>query len=969
MKAFRLLALTMLFYLGASAQYGNIWYFGRNAGLDFNTFPPKVLTNGALNTYEGCASFSDKNGQISFYTDGITVYNKLHQIMDNGTNLYGNSSATQSGIIVPWPGNDSLFYIFTADAFQTGLVNGYTYSIVNINMNGGLGKVIEKNVRLYPEKCTEKIAIAKHSNNKDWWVITKEFGSNRFKVFKLDKTGINMTPVVTDIGPVHTGGDAVSAGCMRASGDGKKLAVAINSFGGGGSSLSETNLFDFDNSTGILSNLVVIPGADPYGLEFSPNSKILYVSYEPYSTLPLVGKIDQFDLTRPTAADLLASRVRITPDNYPGKPCGMQIAPDGKIYVIRESSLFMDVIHNPDTLGVNCKYQVEYLYLEGKMNGMMPPNIISTFLIPVQVNIGLDTLSLCNRQVHFKPRSNYPTILGYQWDFGDGTFSSDQEPLKNYDWNKDTFEVNLDLTVKVPLAGLPDSVIETRRATLVVAFDAKPVARFEAPTLCGDRGIQFSDSSKIRAGEVKGWYWDYGNGITGTQQSPKYPYPDFGTYTVKFVAKSPRGCPSDTAYKTIIVKDKPKADFTDIGFCTGIEKTFTNKSTVSAPDAIVRYHWNFADGSTAIVANPVKTFTQGTYGVRLVVETDKQCLSDTLVKSVVTEAFPQPDISFKPGCEGLGVQFTDKTALAYGNLQKWEWSYGDGKKGVVQHPEYAFPAYGDYTVSMHVSTVNGCDGTVSRPIHIESIPVAAFENTKPCFGERIEFSNKSTTDFGAIAGYSWHFGDGTSSSDKDAHHTYRTDDFMNVVLVATSVNGCHSIPFEKKFPIFQMHVSAGPDTSVIIDEPFRLYGSGGFTYHWSPSNMLSSDTAASPQGVLNHNQSFQLLATNEQGCEASAAVTVKVYQGPSIYVPNAFTPNGDGKNDILKVLPVGITLDYFNVYNRWGQLVFTTSSIYRGWDGTVKGVLQPSETYVWMAKGTDYKGRPVLRKGSVTILQ
>src|SRR6218665_3184083 len=152
------------------------WYFGKNAGLDFATSPPTVLT-GALNSYEGCASISDASGNLLFYTNGDTVYNSLHQVMVNGFNLGGSYSTTQSAIILKKPGSASLYYIFTAD--NCGFVDGLSYSIVDMTLQSGLGAVTIKNTQPYTP-TTEKLCAVRHCNGTDFWVVTHGLSNNMF---------------------------------------------------------------------------------------------------------------------------------------------------------------------------------------------------------------------------------------------------------------------------------------------------------------------------------------------------------------------------------------------------------------------------------------------------------------------------------------------------------------------------------------------------------------------------------------------------------------------------------------------------------------------------------------------------------------------------------------------------------------------------------------------------------------------
>ena len=145
-----------------------IWYFGENAGLDFIYNPPIALTNGALITSEGCATISDQNGNVILYTNGVKVWNSNHNQMPNGFGLMGNISSTQSCVIIPKPLCNNIYYIFTVDAIENYLTDGFQYSIVDLNLNGGLGDITSKNNLLF-SPSTEKVTAVLHNNSKDFW--------------------------------------------------------------------------------------------------------------------------------------------------------------------------------------------------------------------------------------------------------------------------------------------------------------------------------------------------------------------------------------------------------------------------------------------------------------------------------------------------------------------------------------------------------------------------------------------------------------------------------------------------------------------------------------------------------------------------------------------------------------------------------------------------------------------------------
>jgi gliding motility-associated-like protein len=171
-----------------------------------------------------------------------------------------------------------------------------------------------------------------------------------------------------------------------------------------------------------------------------------------------------------------------------------------------------------------------------------------------------------------------------------------------------------------------------------------------------------------------------------------------------------------------------------------------------------------------------------------------------------------------------------------------------------------------------------------------------------------------------------------------------------------------------------MYVFAGRDTAVITGQPLQLHATGGESYVWSPAINLSAANIPNPVAILNDPStgiSYKVIGYNEAGCADSAFITIKVFKTlPTVFVPSAFTPNGDGKNDILLPIAVGIkSIEYFNIYNRWGQLLFSTKINGHGWDGKINGQLQATGTFVWMVKATDYTGAAYFQKGFSTLIR
>jgi hypothetical protein len=345
------------------------WYFGNMAGLDFSGGSPVPITSSQMAAGEGSASVSDPvTGDLLFYTDGINVWNADNTIMPNGSGLMGGISSTQAALIVPKPGSSSDYYIFTTD--QTGGSLGLRFSTVNMTLDGGNGNVVAKNV-LLQTPVTEKITAVKQPGTGNYWLVAHGWNEDAFYAYKIMTTGIE-PPVVSHTGIVHS--DAViqnSYGQMKFNTCGDRLALAAGY-------LDKAEIFDFDVATGIVSNPQTISYSDHvYGIEFSPNSDLLYVS-----TYEVGGTLLQYDLTLPSTSAMISAVqiISTTPDIYP-----LQRGPDGKIYVVKSYSQFVGVIQSPDFAGtLACNYIDNAIDLDagsmGLNSGIGLPNFVTSSL-------------------------------------------------------------------------------------------------------------------------------------------------------------------------------------------------------------------------------------------------------------------------------------------------------------------------------------------------------------------------------------------------------------------------------------------------------------------------------------------------------------------------------------------------------------------------------------------------------------
>ena len=384
-RALNILIVIIPLFCNAQKQ-SNIWYFGNHAGLDFNSGSPIAITNGQTyspdsqnSAIEGTAIISDSLGSLLFYTNGNKIWNKNHQVMPNGDSLFSNFSSTQSALIIPQPGSSRYFYVFTTDDyFYDNLQYGFRYSVVDICLDNGLGNIISnrKNIKLL-DTVSEKVTAVRHSNNIDYWIIVHKFYSDAFYSYHLSSTGITDT-VISHIGSRHPviwayQGPGGAIGSLKASPNGQKIAI-VN----GNTFPSVAEYFDFDKSTGIISNCVNIQTdtvCNYYGVSFSPDNSKLYIASN------LNGyNIYQYNLNAGGGNPISVKGSRTIVTNHVQSYFALQLATNGKIYVAHVNpSPYLGVINFPNNLGLSCNYIDSAIYLNGKTASFGLPNFIDSY--------------------------------------------------------------------------------------------------------------------------------------------------------------------------------------------------------------------------------------------------------------------------------------------------------------------------------------------------------------------------------------------------------------------------------------------------------------------------------------------------------------------------------------------------------------------------------------------------------------
>ncbi|MFT6138203.1 MAG: gliding motility-associated-like protein [Salibacteraceae bacterium] len=881
--------LLLISFTSFSQGEANNWFFSSQCGVQFNSGPPLANNVTPMITSEASAVASDASGNLLFYTNGNDVYDANHNVMANGGGLMGSffnvgspnnglpGTAAQGAGIVPYPGNVNKFYIFTLGSVGD---DSLRYSIVDMSLSGGLGNVTNvKNVSL-AGSLSEKMTIVKHGNCQNYWVMTHNYPGSDFYAFEVTSLGIN-PPVITTIGAGITSLGQGAAQPMKFSPDGSFLVNPIGS--------SFVQLFDFDNNSGVLSNLRSTPAGffdaydNIYGIEFSPNSGYFYVTqqnnFQNNYTLIWQFPVDLPDFWN--GGQFIQGN--LPPQNQVsvflvGGMNGMQLGPDGRIYIARFGEPFLSTIDFPNLQGPACSYSNSSVSFGGLLN------------LPPAPGVGAYGLPLFPQNLFNEP-SEFIIQGGSNICQGDTAF----------------FVYNGALN--------PDSVL-----------------------------------------------WDFGDPTSGilnqsTQLDADYLYTNTGTYSVQLVVW--KDCIIDTASYDIVINPIPNFDLgQDTVLCEGNSINFDFTSYVGN-----EFLWS--DGS----ATPdLSVMTTGVYYLQMTTQ-DGCSFSDTVNIDFI--AFPDATISVLDDT----MCVNDSPILISSATTGGSWS------GVGVDVSGNFnPSIGAGIYTITYSFGSLCPAENSVIINVFDIPVMDFsvDTLYGCEPLTVVFTDNNLS-LGQTS--NWYFGDGTQSSQiGSTQHTYLNSGSYSVTLETTSQAGC----FNSQTLAYQIEVYPNPiaqfdysqvvtDTGTIVQ--FNDLSTGAVSWAWSLGGGVNSSLQNPISTYVNsYNNNVILSITSQDGCVDFASVDFKALQPFYFYVPNSFTPNEDGTNDIFKPILTGSDEEAytFTIYDRWGILLFETTSVDEGWNGISIKTGQPVQigTYSWVVKYNSRTDAGVfLKTGHVNLIR
>lgn len=340
-------------------------------------------------------------------------------------------------------------------------------------------------------------------------------------------------------------------------------------------------------------------------------------------------------------------------------------------------------------------------------------------------------------------------------------------------------------------------------------------------------------------------------------------------------------------------------------------------------------------------------------------------------KAVVAD-IPQLSDEFNTyivNCRDNTVNFINNSSGGF----SYDWDFGlPGATSNDFEPTYTYPDSGTYLVKLVVNKGSTCPDSISRLVKVYPSFHANFGfDGLNCPGSPIQFSDSSFGTYMPVTSWLWNFGDGTTGDVPNPAHIYNQGGIYNVTLISKNIKGCTDTAFDQVL-IDLFRPFAGNDTVIVQGESINFNATGGQLYTWAPADRLSNPNISNPRGDFPDTGTFSysVFVESSYGCRGYDTINILVVGQGAFFMPSGFTPNGDGRNDIFRPVTVGYgSLNYFRIYNRYGQQVFSTAQLGTGWDGTVNGEDAQMDVYYWQISATDKDGQETVTKGDVTLIR
>ncbi len=561
---------------------------------------------------------------------------------------------------------------------------------------------------------------------------------------------------------------------------------------------------------------------------------------------------------------------------------------------------------------------------------------------------------------------------------GDGTVTatvSGGTGTYSYLWNNgSTASALINVSSGIYSVNVDDGICKVS-SSITINTSVVPTSNFTTKNVCLYDDAIFTNTSTISLGTISSYQWYFGDGNNSTQQSPTHSFSNSGIYNVNLIAVSGSNC-VDTSSQSITIFAVPQASITTTNVCDMQEANFMDVSKLNG-STINAWQWNFETGSSSIEQNPSVVFsTFGKYSPSLIVTTTDGC-SDTATTSIEIYPVPIADYTTNNVCLNELSSFTNLSYLSSGTMT-YQWDFGDSASSNMQSPTHQFTQSNMYNVRLIPTSDKGCADTITQVLTIYPLPDVNFipNQYNGCIDLDIYFTNNTTITSTNISSYIWNFGDGTTSSQQSPNHQFNNSGIYNIYLTATSDKGCvntnDTAVVIEAYSLPVADFSYAPDYITIMNPnvEFTDLSSDASVWNWVLGDG-SSSTEQNPKYTYadTGNYNIELWISNINGCVDSISKSLRVEPEFMIYIPNTFTPNNDGVNDQFYAKGWGIIELNMNIFDRWGNRIYTSSGVTATWNGTINENNAQEDVYIYEFNVKDVFNTQHFYNGKVSLVR
>ena len=624
-------------------------------------------------------------------------------------------------------------------------------------------------------------------------------------------------------------------------------------------------------------------------------------------------------------------------------------------HIYNVSGLFTPVLSVTDSYGCTNTFTSN-----GQVFVSYPQAIFST----------ADSLTCVGKNVVF---SNTSTGIGnnYTWDFGDATSSNVINPVKVYGLDGN-YSVRL---IATDVNGCKDTATKLNYVKVHTAKAAFSVN--DSLSSCTPFEVIFTNTS-LYSTSAK---WIFGDGTTSTLATPTHYYSTPGTYIARLAVAGPGGC-VDTVNKTIILYPSTATlSYAPLAGCSPLPVSFH----VSTPGPVT-YLWDFNDGNTLTTTDSNFIYhylLPGQFLPKVILKDQTGCQipvtgTDTIN---VTRSYVNFGVNDSLLCDAGMVNFSDST-ISNGIINTYRWDFGDGGTAAVQNPSHTYAAPGFYSVRLIATTANGCSDTAIKINYIKVVasPIIDIAGNMPiCMQSKLLFKGIVVQPDTSKIKWFWDFGNGkTSITQNPAAQRYDTAGNYLLRLIVTNSSGCADTVNRTVIVYPLPQIEAGPNKIIGIGSSVAIIptGSAVIDYLWSPATGLSCTNCYNTVAAPKNTTTYTIKVTDANGCINTDDITIIVVcNDKNVFIPNTFSPNNDGVNDVFYPRGTGLfSIQSMRVFNRWGEMVFQKINLFpndpsAGWDGRYNGKVLNSDVYTYIIEIICENSQVLTYKGNITLIQ